>query len=227
MVDIQRVLLSPLTPIIIVCAVLARAIHRGWWSPRWPFYRPISWLLAWWVTFSSGRAALQHFILRPARETLGGAPYPWPVRAAWLADLALDISWPFAILGACLVVFMRRRTWPAAVAWLACCVALAVAYPALRQRPLLLVEAGISTACLVACAWTVWRNFTSRAEVWLAHHLSLVPILGAQAGVMVSVAWWDDPVRDWPIARLVQGVAYVLLLAHQVRQIRKYRVRAR
>jgi hypothetical protein len=226
-VDVPGVpLLSPLTAIVAVCALLAWAIVRGWWSPRWPFYRPVAWLLTWWLAFSTARATLQHFILRPARAALGEAPYPWPVRGAFLADLALLLSWPAALLGAYLAVFLRHRPWLAAVVWLLSWSAIAALYPALRGRPLLLVEAAIATACWLVCAWSAWRSFAA-GDVWIASHMALVPILGAQLGVIVSVAWGADPVADWPIARLVQGVGYVLLIAYEVKQILKGRVGTR
>lgn len=208
---------------IATAAALAWAIARGTWSPRWPFYRSTAALLTWLFAADSARWCLQYYILRPARAALGDEPYPWPERLAWFADLALQLSWSFAILAACLVVYLRRRPWPALAGWLGAVAILSALYPGLRGLPLLHVEAGIATACWLACAWAGWRSVRA-GDVWLASHMALVPILGAQAAVLVAVAWGADPVGDHPIARLLQGVGYVLLLAYQVKQIRKYRV---
>lgn len=226
MVDVQSVPLSPLFAIVAACTVVAWAIARGWWSPRWPFYRPLAILLSLWCAASIARAAIQHFILHPARLVLGDAPYPWPVRALWIVDLWLVLAWPFAILAACLAVYSRRPWWPAAAAWLACWATLAALYPELRGRPLLLTEAAIATACWVACARAAWRSFKA-GDVWIASHMSMVPVLGAQLAVLLSVGWWPDPTENWWVARLVHGAGYVVLLWYQLQQIRSNSVRSR
>lgn len=226
MVDASGVPISPLFAIVAASTVLAWAIARGWWSPQWPFYRPLAILLSWWCTASIVRAAVQSFILHPARLVMGPEPYPWPARGAFLADVAVRLSWPFAILATCLAVYSRRPWWPAAAAWLVCSTVIAVAYPELRGPPLLLVEAGIATACWLACAWSAWRSFRA-GDVWIASHMALVPVLGAQVAMLLSVGWWPDPTRDWWIARLVQGVGYMLLLAYQLQQIRRNSARTR
>lgn len=225
MVDVPGVLISPISTIVVACALLAVAIVRGWWSPMWPHYRPIAAVLLWWLTFSTARAALQHLILRPSRLLIGSAPYPWPMRGAFFLDVAARLSWPFALVAACLVVYARRRPWSALLGWAIVVAAVCRCYPAVRGDALLHVEALISTACWIWCAWLVWRSY-DHGDVWIASHMSLVPILGAQLGVIVSVAW-GHPIADWGIARLVQGAGYVLLLTYQVRQIRKVRDRDR
>lgn len=208
-----------LLALLIACAASALAIARGWRLHMQPYYRPVALLLTWAVIADVARLAIVPALRSPV-------PYGWPERAAFFADTALVLAWPFALLAATQAVFVRRSPWAAAVAWAACTAALCAAYPTLRQRPLLLTEAAIASACWLASAWAV-RSAVKARVVWIASHMALVPILGAQLGVIVSVMWSEDQERDWTAARVVYGAGFVLLLAYQMRQIRKYRARAR
>lgn len=218
--------LSWLTPIITACAALAWALSLGWGGrPRWPFYRPVALLLSWNVVASLARAVLQAGILVPARAALGPEPaYPWPVRAAYVAELALRTLWPFAILAAALAVFLpfelrRRALWALPAGGLAAG-ALCLAYPDLRRGPQAIVEAALATACWVACAAAVWWSYARARDVWVASHFAMVPVIAAQLAVIVVVQWGGDPHEHWGIARVVQGAGYAGLLGYQAWKLR-------
>ncbi len=218
MVDRRSVApLSPLTPLLAACVVAAWAITRGWWARvRWPFYRPVALLLTWTLATWLARGALQAWVLSPVREAIGEeAPYEGVARLAYFAEVALRVSWPFAVLAASLAVYMRRRPWWLALAWVAAATALCWAYPELRRRPQALVEAGVTTACWAASAWAMWRSYRVEDIDPVASHGGMTWILGSQLSVALVVQWFGNPYVDWPLARIMQGAGYVGLLCYQ------------
>ena len=203
MVDLGGVApLSPLTLILAACVVLAWAIAQGWRARvRWPFYRPVALLLSWTLATWLARGAIQHWLLQPARGAIGDElPYAGAARLAYFGELALRVSWPFAVVAAALAVFLRRRAWWVLPAWVVVAGALCWAYPELRRRPQALVEAGITTACWLAGAWAMWRSYFRECIDPVASHGGMTWVLAVQLSVAVVVGFVqaDKEARTFP-----------------------------
>ncbi|XXY51000.1 hypothetical protein WME91_07630 [Sorangium sp. So ce269] len=213
--------LSPLTIILAGCVALAWALARGWRGrPRWPFYRPVAALLSWALATSLARGAIQHLVLHPAREAIGpDAPYSGPARAWYLAELAIRLSWPFAILAATLAVFRRHRAWWLVGAWALAAAALCWAYPDIRRGPQWRIEAGIASVCWLGSAWAVWRWYAGDESAPVAAHTAMMLVLAAQSSVLAVTQWSGNPVEHWTGARVTYGVMYAGVLVYQTRKL--------
>lgn len=198
------------------CAVAAWLIVR-----RRRSYLPVATSLTWLVVADAVRAMLQRFALQPARLAVGpGVPYQWPIRALFHVDQALYLSWPMAIVGAALVVYLRRRAWPAASAWLAVVASFAVAYPWLRAGLLGRANAAVFTLAALAVVCTAWQSYVVRRYPWRAAEQALGLIASGTISVTAVVLWSDDPIVNWEVARLVQTVALGLLFVYEVVHLR-------
>lgn len=209
--------ISYLTPIVVSCCALAWARRFGVAGVT-PLrsYAPVAVLLSWWLLYTAARATLWHLSLGPGRDAIGpDAPYSGDALLVYYAEIALRLSWPFAILATCIVVFLRRRAWWVAAPWIASAVALALAYPALRRRPQSLVEAGIASACWLASVWCIWKGHRKLRIDPPECYVPVALILGAQLGVILVVQWSGRQDTEWSIARAVQGVVYATLLGYQ------------
>lgn len=205
--------ISLLTPLVAACATTAwiTVVYR-----RLPSYAPIAYLLTWWTAYTLARAANRIAILAPARAAIGpDAPYSGATLLGYCVEIALRLSWPFAILATCIVVFLRRGAWWVAVPWLTCATALSLAYPALRRRPQSLIEAGIASACWIASVWCVWKGHRRLRIDPPECYVPTALILGAQLAVILVVQWSGQQETEWSIARAVQGVVYAALLLYQ------------
>jgi hypothetical protein len=207
--------LSILTPIVAACAVTAWILVRR----RWPAYRPVALALTCVVGADLLRAALQEMVLRPARASLGDAPYQWPVAGAYHLEQALQLSLPLTLVLAATAVFARRPAWVAVIgAWGALSAGFAVAYPWLRLERRDTAHAMVHTGALLliaALGARSLREYWHRVEHWRAWHWAIGYLLAIEVGVAVSVTWWDAPGLHWEIARRIQQVAYAGLLAYQ------------
>ncbi|MGK3995080.1 hypothetical protein [Sorangium sp. So ce1024] len=222
MVDLAGVApLSALTPILAACAVSAWALARGWRGrPRWPFYRPVALLLSWALATALSRGAIQHWILNPARAAIGEeAPYSGGARAWYLVELAVRLSWPFAILAATLAVFRRRRPWWLVGAWAVTAAALCWSYPEVRRELQWHIEAGVASACWTGSAWAVWRWYAGDESAPVAAHTTMMLVLAAQLSVIAVTLWSGAPAEHWTSARVTHGVMYAAVLAYQARKL--------
>lgn len=204
--------LSLLFPLVFACAALAWGVVK---RRRALGYTPLAALLTWWVAYTLVRAVNRWAILAPTRERIGDAPYEGAALGSYYIELALRLSWPFAILAACIVIFLARRAWWTAVAWVVAAVGLCWAYPDLRRRPQSLVEACIASACWVAavgCA--VYGHRKLRVDPPECY-VPIAIILGAQLAVIAIVQWGGHQDTEWSIARGIQGAMYSILLTYQ------------
>lgn len=222
MVDLAGVApLSTVTFILAACAASAWALTRGWFGrPRWPFYRPVALLLSWALATSCTRGAIQAWVLQPARAAIGpDAPYAGAERVAYLAELAIRLSWPFALLAAALVVFRRRRPWWLVGAWAVAAAGLCWSYPEVRRELQWRLEAGVASLCWTGSAWTIWRWYSGDESAPVAAHTAMMLILAAQLSVLVLILWSGNPVEHWTGARITHGVMYASVLAYQARKL--------
>jgi hypothetical protein len=194
--------LSPLSALVLACAAAGWALSR-----RIPEHAPVAAAISWSLVSDLGRAALQELALQDAP-----VPFTEAARAAFHLEQALYLSWPAALAGAALLVYRGRSPWPAAAAWALSCVVLALAYPWLRAERLAFVHAVLWTAAMAAVAALAWRRLRGAPQRALALLAS-----GATA-VIVVVLWSDSPVANWNVARIVQTVAFAIVLVYQVAQ---------
>lgn len=217
-----------MTPLLAVAATLAWALALGWRRrPVWPHYRPVAWLLTWGTASSLLRAAVQAWMLRPARAELGaGVPYAGGARAAFHLEQALFLSWPAALLGGALAVYasptdsrgLARRAWHAGAFWLVCSAGVAAAYPALAHQPLAYAYASIWSAAWAGCAW---RGAVSwlRGDVWISHHIAVGFLMGGTLAAIAVVLWGGAPERDWGYARFGIGLSVLALVCYQTYRV--------
>lgn len=182
---------------------------------RTPQYVPIAWTLTWSLASDLGRAALQYLVL-----DFAPVPFDGLARIAFDAEQALNFSWPAALVGAALVVYLRRRAWPAAVVWLVVSFASAASYPELRAAQRLTAHAFTWTAAMLVVVYAAWESYVVRRHVWRAPQQALGILSSGTLSVSVVVLWTRDPVGDWCVARYVQMVALGLLMVYQVVQLR-------
>lgn len=204
--------LSLLTPFIAACTVVAWFIvkRRSLYG-----FAPIAVLLTWWTVYTLARAANRWAILAPTRERIGDAPYEGAALGAYYLEISLRLSWPFAILAACVAIYLGRRVGWIAALWSLAAVAMCWAYPELRRRPQALVEAGVASACWVASVGAyVYGHRRLRVDPPECYVPTAI-ILGAQLAVIAIVQWGGHQDTEWPIARGIQGVMYSMLLSYQ------------
>jgi hypothetical protein len=212
----DRRVTSPISILTLIVAANAIAACALVVRRRWTGYAPVAALLVWCTTHALGRSAVQAAFLNPARAALGpDAPYYGAALPAYFAEVALRSTWPFAILAACIVVFLRRRPWWLVAAWSVTSLALCVAYPELRREPQALVEAGIASVCWLASVGVAWYGHRRLRRDPPECYVPMALILSAQLAVILLVQWSGRPEQDWSIARLIQGVVYAALLVYQ------------
>lgn len=204
--------ISVLTPIVAACAVLAwcLVLKRNLYG-----YITIGTLLTWWTAHVLVRAANQIAILVPTRDRIGpDAPYEGAARLAYYIELSLRLSWPFAILAACLAMFLRRRPWWVVPLWALFAGAFCFFYPELRRRPQSYVETAVAASCWIASVWCVWKGHR-RLRIDLPEcYMPTALILGAQLAVILVVQFAGQQQNDWSIARAIQSFAYGGLLLY-------------
>lgn len=173
-------------------------------------HKPIALLLS--LLFASDliRRALRTFVLDPARSE---APFHGAARVAAAVDVALSLSWPAALAGAALVVFVRRSARPAAVAWGLAFGGLAAAYPAARglvlARAYLAAEVAACMATLV-CAVIWYRGSTERTNV--AQAVLVILLAGEIASLVV---WPMGPFDKWQLVRAMNFVTFGVVMLIQ------------
>jgi hypothetical protein len=208
---------SLLTPLFGACAVLAWLIVIGSKSRR-PSngYIPIATLLTWLTASNLMRALIQVFVLREVRAILGpDAPYDGPLRLLYFVEIAVRAAWPFALLGASMLVFLGRRPWISIVGWVAATAILCWLYPEIRRQPQARIEAYVALACWAASALAAWWGHFMRRTDRPSCYVPMSMMLGAQLSVTLVVRFGSYPQDDWTIARVVQGTVYVGLLGYQ------------
>jgi hypothetical protein len=205
--------ISYLTPIVAACAVVAWALA---FFRRLPGHLAVGAVLTWWYAYTFLRGAIDVAVLAPERSRIGGlAPFTGTALLWYYAEVALRLTWPFAILAACRRVFQRRSVWWVAPLWALVAACLCWLYPELRRRPQSIVEGLVGFACWSASAWASWHGHRALRVDPPEAYIPFALILGAQLAVIVIVQLAGEQQHDWSIARVIQGVAYSALLCYQ------------
>ena len=210
--------LSLLTPLMAACAVAAWCVVLGrkGLRPR-PEYQPIAWLLTWFTASNLSRAAIQTWILDPARERIGpDAAFVGADRFWYFVEVAVRTAWPFAIVTAAFVVFLRRAPWAPIAAWFAASALQCCLYPEVRRELQGRIEAWVSLGCLLVTTIAGWLgHFRRRASIECCYG-PMVFVFAAHVAVVMVVKFASVAELEWAIARIVQGTVYAGLLAYQV-----------
>lgn len=181
------------------------AVALAWaLTTKYREHRPTAVLLSLLLGGILAQRALEIAVLVPLRASLG-VDHPW-TGWAWgvaLANHAIALVEPAALVGAALVVFARRRPWGAVAAWIGAVVAYAAVHPlgAAQARFLLVAETvGIVTAAGVATAWWV----RSATAVGASAQHAVTAIVMAELLNLPNAA---GAIPGWPTAQTL----YVLL----------------
>lgn len=229
MVDARLVSVSAclLLMTVVLGAMSAWVLARGWHRGSIPLYRPIAWLLTWVFVADVSRASLYRWVLRPARALAGPAAYPWPASGAFHLEQALVLAWPVALVVAAVSIFLRRRALlPAISAWGALSLGFAAVYPWLRLARRETAHALVDSVALVlvaACAARSWAVAWKRREPWGPAAWAISWIAVNELAVLLVVLWWAAPGDQWEIARRIQQVGYGLLVVYQAVEIARSR----
>lgn len=178
-------------------------------------HRPVAWLLTCGLVTDLVRVAIQLGILAPGYALLGGAPATGWLRLAFHIEQALFVAWPAALAAAAIALFLRRRPWPAVLAWAAMAGVLAAGYPTIRgallQRAYLGAKlAGITVGFGALLTWALPR--TRKLEL---SHACLALVIILDAGTLVVGAWRTDVFTAWPLDQIGYCVLYAVLIAMQ------------
>ncbi|MFT3768925.1 MAG: hypothetical protein QM820_26080 [Minicystis sp.] len=161
------------------------------------------------------RKAILVYVIRPARAASGDVPFAGLTRVACDIDNALMLAYPAALAALAVWMFLRRRPWPVAMAYLLSVAALAVAYPASRGLPLArsYMAAELATVAVSFGAFIMW--FWRRESPTLAHGVAL--LLGlTEIATMIpyqrSPFSWLPIAQAWSIAQASYMTLYVVLI---------------
>lgn len=202
-----------LTGLTTLAALLGLALWRGWGTRGiWPFYRPVALVLAWAPLHDVAQWAIGAFAKAGAAKPYAGAAALW-----FHLEAALLMSWPAALLGVALVVFRRRRPWPAAALWAVASAGAALAYPALRLEPRWWFYAAFTALCCAGAFLLGGLEIARRirdSEVVMIHHAVPMALTIGQASAIFAYAN-GRPVEEWSTARLVQGIAFGSVVGYQ------------
>jgi hypothetical protein len=195
--------------ILFVVSCATAAVLAWMIATRHPEHRPTAALLSTLLGLQMAVLALDAALLGPLRAELGvrAAWTGWAWAASLLAN-ALELAWPAAILGTALVVFARRKPWPAVVAWAVAVVAYAALHPIAGDgsQPRFRAAADMLGALSAAVLGILWyRRRANNATP--GHHVLGVII------VMELLALPETPrvgtLENWPTPPIV----YVVVLA--------------
>lgn len=189
-----------------VAMVLAWALTQ-----RRAEHRPIAVLLTVGLVADILRRVLRSLYLGAAIERLGNStPWTgWPYAAA-VASHALFLSWPAALAGAAMVVFLGRRPWPIVLGYAAGVVAILVVHPIAGNGSLArALTAGtlVGLAAAIGCAATWYlrsKEPTSSAQATLA--LMVAGELASLAG-----AWRIGLFTSWHLSQVVYILTFAVL----------------
>lgn len=193
-----------------VAMVLAWTLAR-----RSAEHRPIAWLLSAGLGVDLARRALRTFYIVPVIRPLRGHPLTGLPLAVSHVNDALFLTWPAALAACALVVYLGRRPWPAAMAWLAVVAGLVAFHPyestGMLGRALTGAQlAGVAVA--LGCAAT-WYLSTSRAPTTTAQ-ASLAVIIGSELATLVG-SWRVGVFDNWHVSQILFLLLYVLLVVLQ------------
>jgi hypothetical protein len=202
----------------LLVGTFALAIALAWaLAKRRPEHRPVAVLLSIGLAADLGARLLDVAVIAPLRAELGVA-HQWTgwARAAGLLYNALGLVWPAALVAAVLVVFLRKRPWPALAAWALAVSALALLHPIAangsQARALELAEV---IAAMVS-GGIVLHWFTSLQRPASSAQFALTIIVMAEVLSLLG-AWTIGPFAGWPISQVLYLTMFVIVIAIQGR----------
>lgn len=141
-------------------------------------------------------------ILASLREALG-IDVPWTgwARAAALLSHAIVLTWPAALVAACLVVFARRRPWLAVIGWAVAVAAFAVAHPIAGDGSLAraFTAAQVLSVSVSAALCLMWLRRRTTPATSAQYALMMVVIAES---LSLLGAWRVGLFEAWPISQM-------------------------
>jgi hypothetical protein len=177
---------------------------------RRPEHRPVAGALTVGFTADLARKALVVYVIHPARAASGGAPLAGLARVACDVDNALFLAYPAALIALSVSVFMRRRLWPIAVAYVLAVAGLAVTYPASRGEALARVYMAAELAVVVTTIGALVTWFWRREPPSLTH--GVTAMLG-MCEIATLIPYRLHLFSSWTIAQASYMTLYVILIA--------------
>lgn len=179
-------------------------------------HHPVAVLLTVGLGADGARQVLRTLYLNAAMQRLG-ADVPWtgPARLAATLSHALFLAWPAALVGAALVVFLRRRAWPAGAAHLATVAAIVVVHPIAGNGSLARALTAVQLAAVLSslgCALTWYLRPTKEPTSTAQAALSL--IVGVELTTL-GFAWRTGIFAGWHLSQAIYVVMYAVLIILQ------------
>jgi hypothetical protein len=167
--------------------------------------------------------AIVAWVLQPAREAIRAAgadpalvPFAGWTRVLGHIDVALFLTWPAGIAALALVLFTKRRPWPAAMAWAAVSIALALGYPAIRHDLLRRCYTAIELASLAVVAASVLTWGRRDRELPSFPQTVALLIFVAEFGSLFVGAWrWGLFLDAWFFSQVAYATLYAVLIVVQ------------
>jgi hypothetical protein len=186
---------------VLLTASAASAVLLAWRRPG-ARYAPVALLLVGLLVANLARYAI-HAQLLPSAPT----PYVGSDRALFHVEQALYVAEPFGLLAVALAVFVRRSTWPLAVAWAATVAALVMSYPALRGDPLRRAYLAINLACLLGSCGA-FASFFQRREAPKLAHLAVMFMVAIELLSVFQGPWGRGLFDSYALAQAAYSVLY-------------------
>jgi len=194
-------------------ALSALATALAWMlARRRAEHRPVAVLLTVGLGADVAQRTLRTFYLGAVTQRLG-ADIPWTGLARLAATFfhALFLAWPAALLGAALVVFLRRGAWPAGAAYAAGIAWIVVVHPIAGNGSLAQALTAAQLAAVLAslgCGLTWYLRPTT--EPTSTAQAALALIIGVELTTL-AFAWRTGIFANWHLSQAIYVVMYAVL----------------
>ena len=175
-------------------------------------HRPVAVLLTVGLGADVAQRILRTFYLNAAIEQFG-TDVPWIGTARLAANLsqALFLAWPAALVGAAIVVFLRRSAWPAGAAYAAAVAGIVVVHPIAGDGSLARALTAAQLAAVLAaigCGLTWYLRPSD--ELTSTAQAALALIVGVEF-ITLGFAWRTGIFASWHLSQAIYVVLYAVL----------------
>jgi hypothetical protein len=207
---------NPHLPALLLVAFALHVVAAGlaavvaW---RRPEHRPVAAFLCGMAIAAALRWVLLTWWVVPFQASFPDAPLTGSALLAAHLDTALWFAWPAGLAGSAVAVFLKRRPWIVAGAWVVATAAVAVAYPATRGDALRRVYLAALLLSLVVSYGAIGMWARKRESVTLPRTSVLLIVLFETSTLFGP--WLGDPFATWWKAQILYSMLYGSLIALQ------------